>query len=205
MGKSKPTCDVFISHNSQDKQFAVEIAEVLRSYDLQVFIDSEIPVGSKIDDAIWDAMAESQALVAVVSAAEPSAWLAIEMGAAKAWNKPMYGIVSEPSLVRVPSAFHDLLLFPRSRIEDVALEIKRSSEPLTKAEIDVLIESFLLKATPVDQLFFQPQSVSEIIEEIQSQTGRRIPSEQVLRTLIRLRKQGQLPRIEKSRPLPHAS
>ncbi|MDB5389762.1 MAG: hypothetical protein JWM11_5408 [Planctomycetaceae bacterium] len=205
MSKAKLLCDVFISHSSQDKQLAAEIAEVFRANDLQVFTNAEIPSGDKIEDAIWDAMAESQALVIVLSNAELSAWMMIEIGAAKAWNKPMYGIVSDPSSVKVPAILHDLPLYTRSRLDEVAQEIIRSSESLSEIETKILIEVFHLIAIPADQLALQPSQLLKLKKEFEKRSGRQTTGEQLLRMLIRLRKKGTLPRLTKPRPLPRAS
>lgn len=193
MAKAKPTYDVFISHSRQDKELVADIARVLRSYDLQVFTDAEIPSAGRIEDAIWDAMAESQALVAVISEDEPSASMAFEMGAARAWNKPVYGIVSNRSATRLPAALHGLLVYPPSRIEEVAQEIKRSSESLPDSEIEMLAAEYHQIGVPVDQLALQPHRLSELAKRFQKRTKRQVPGEHLLRILLRLRKRGTLP------------
>ncbi len=198
MVKANQTYDVFISHSHQDTQSGQEIARILRSYDLQVFTNAEIPVGAKLEDAIWDAMAESHAMVAIISEGEPSAWLVFEIGAARAWNKPVYGIVSNPSSTRLPAALHDLRVYPASRIDEVAQEIKRSSESLSDSEIESLVDAYRRTDVSVDQLALQPQRLSELTKQFQKQTGRQAPGEQLLRILLRLRKQRALPPISKS-------
>src|SRR5580704_7264515 len=97
MPKAKTTIDVFISHSHRDAAISAELARVLRSYDLRVFTDAEVVGGQSIEDAIWEAMSESQALVALIPEGDPSAWIAFELGAAKAWNKPIFAIASNPA------------------------------------------------------------------------------------------------------------
>ena len=194
MSKAKHTYDVFISHRRQDKELVADIAGVLRSYDLQVFTDADIPLTEKSEDAIWDAMAESQALVAVISEDEPSASMAFEMGAVRAWNKPVYGIVSNRSSTRLPAALHGLLVYPSSRIEEVAQEIKRSSQSLSNSDIDVLIAEYHHIGVSVDQLALRPQYLSELAKHFQKRTKRQVPGEHLLRIVLRLRKQRGLPR-----------
>lgn len=73
MIKRKPTYDVFVSHSARDTEFSVEVARILGSHGLTVFVDADIAAGDVAEEAIWDAMAESQAMVAVISESEPSA------------------------------------------------------------------------------------------------------------------------------------
>ena len=84
MAKRKHPCDVFLSHRRQDAELAADIARVLQSYDLEVFTDADAAQGQRLEDALWEAMAESQALVAVVPDGEPSPWMLVELGAAQA-------------------------------------------------------------------------------------------------------------------------
>lgn len=102
MPKGKSTFDVFISHSHRDAAVSEDIARVLRSYGLRVFTDPEVGAGQTIEDAIWEAMSESQALVAIIPETDPSAWIAFELGAAKAWNKPIYAVASSPATARLP-------------------------------------------------------------------------------------------------------
>ena len=102
MAKGKPTFDVFISHSHRDAAVSADIARVLRSYDLSVFTDTDVDTGQSFEDMIWEAMSESQALVAIIPETDPSASIAFELGAAKAWNKPIYAVASNPATVRLP-------------------------------------------------------------------------------------------------------
>ena len=97
MPKKELSFDVFISHSHRDAAVSAEIARVLRSYDLRVFMDADVGVAQAVEDVIWEAMSESQALVAVIPETDPSAWSAFELGAAKAWNKPIYAVATNPA------------------------------------------------------------------------------------------------------------
>lgn len=197
MAKTKPTYDVFISHRHEDAPFVREITNVLRSYDLQVFTSDEVPVTGKVEDVVWDAMAESQAVVAVISGNEPNALLLFELGAAKAWNKPVYGIVSDPSSTRLSASLHGLAVYPVSRIEEVAQEIKRSAESLSQSEQGLLVEEYQKIGVPVDQLALQPHHLTQLTKRFARRAKRQTSGEQLLRHLLRLRKQGSLPAMTK--------
>src|SRR5438270_10877984 len=96
MAKRKHPCDVFLSHRRQDAELAADIARVLQSYDLEVLTDADAAQGQRLEDALWEAMAESQALVAVVPDGVPSPWVLGELGAAQARNQPADGVLFGP-------------------------------------------------------------------------------------------------------------
>jgi nucleoside 2-deoxyribosyltransferase len=192
MAKVNPTIDVFISYDHQDAKFSEELARVLRSYDLKVFTAPEILGGKHIEEAIWEAMAESQALVAVVPKADASARTAFELGAAKAWNKPIYAIASDPTAARLPAGLKGMAIYSPSRIDEIAQEIKRSTGSLSDADRAVLIEEYLRIGVPVDQLVLQPALLSRLTRQFKRRARRDIASEEIVRTLLRLRKKGAL-------------
>ena len=192
MAKGKPIYDVFISHTHRDTEFSAEIARVLRSYDLKVFTDIQSVSGERIEDALWEAMAESQALVAVIPEGESSAWIAFELGAAKAWNKPIYAIASNPASARLPTGLQGLTVYSSSRIDEIAQEIKRSWGSLSESERAVLIDEFRRIGVPVDQLALQPWQLSRLTKQFKKRTKRQVASEELMRTLLRLRKTGAL-------------
>jgi TIR domain len=188
MVKSNLTYDVFVSYNREDSRIAAEVAEVLQSYDLRVFTDTEIGAGERMEDALWEAIAESQAFIAIIPEREPSAWTAFEFGAATAWNKPVYAIASNPSSTRLPAPLHRLAVFPPSRIEEIAQDIKRSLKPLTESEKSVLIDEYHRIGLTVDQLLLQPAQLAKLTRNFKRRTGRQIASEELVRMLLRLRK-----------------
>lgn len=192
MTKTRPTYDVYLSHRRQDAELAADIAQVLRSYNLEVFTDAETSLGEPLEDALWEAMAESQALVAVIPEGEPSPTMLLELGAARAWNKPTYGIVFDLASTRLHTALRGLAVYPRSRIEEIAQEIKRSSELLSEAEIAILIEEYDRLGVPVDQIVLQPAHLSQLTKQFKARTKRQIAGEQLVRMLLRLRKSGAL-------------
>ena len=57
-------------------------------------MDAEADTDQSFENLIWEAMSESQALVAIIPETDPSASIAFELGAAKAWNKPIYAVAS---------------------------------------------------------------------------------------------------------------
>jgi hypothetical protein len=192
MAKRNSTVDVFISHSRRDAAISADLARVLRSYGLTVFTDAEVVGGKSVEDATWEAMSESQALVAVIPESDPSGWIAFELGAAKAWNKPIYAVASNPAAARLPVGLEGTVVYPPSRIEEIAQEIKKSSGLLSESDQAILVEEYHRIGVPVDQLLIQPKQLSTLSTQFKRRAKRNVASEELLRTLLRLRKRGTL-------------
>ena len=192
MAKGKSSFDVFISHGPRDAAISADIARVLRSYDLRVFTDAEVGAGQTIEDVLWEAISESQAFVTVIPETDPSASSALELGAAKAWNKPIYAVASNPATARLPVGLQGMTLYPPSRIEEIAQEIKKSSGLLSEVDLAVLTEEYRRIGVPVDQLLLQPKQLSTLTKQFNKRTKRNVGAEELVRTLLRLRKAGRL-------------
>jgi TIR domain len=192
MTKTKTYSDVFLSQGGENAALAAEIVRVLQSYGLQVFTDAQIKIASNIEDAVWEAIAESQALVIIISESAVGAWVAFELGAARAWNKPVYGVSASPTSPHMPDVFHGMAVYPPSRIQEIAQEITRSSRTLSDAETKVLIEEYLRAGIPVDQFALQPAKLSALTKRFNKRAKRQVTGEQILRMLFRIRKAGAL-------------
>jgi TIR domain len=192
MTKLKTTYDVFVSHSQREAGFASDIARIMQGYGLKVFTGAEISVGEPIEDTIWEALAESQAFIVVVPDNEQNMFPAFELGAAKAWNKPVYAIASNPSASSLPTSLQGTVVYPPSRIEEVAQKIKQSLASLSESETSVLIDEYLRIGEPVDHLLLQPQLLSKLTKQFQKRSGRQVAAEELVRMLLRLRKRGDL-------------
>ncbi len=191
MVKGNTSFDVFITHNHRDAAISTDLARILRSYDLKVFTDAEVVVGENTENAIWEAMSESHALVAVIPETDSSASFTFEIGAAKAWNKPIFAVASSPT-ARLPAWLKGLTIYPPSRIEEIAQEIKKLSGSLSESDRASLVEAYRNIGVSVDQLMLQPEQLSELTRQFQKRTKRTVAAEELVRTLLRLRKRGKL-------------
>jgi hypothetical protein len=200
MNKTEPSCDVFISHSWRDASFATDIAHILQSYGLKVITNADVAASEQFENVLWDAIVESQAFVAVIPETEPSASTSFELGAAKAWNKPIYAVASNASTTRLPAPLTGMVIYSPSRVEEIALEIKRSSESLSDSEKSVLIDEFHRIGQPVDELMLQPKLLSKLTKQFQKRTKRQIAAEELVRLLLRLRKTGSLRITKRKRP-----
>lgn len=201
MPRSKPTYDVFIAHNRRDVDAAVEIADVLRSYELTAFVDTtEVDAGEKLEEIVWEAMAESTALVAIIPEDVTSAWMAFELGAAKAWNKPVYALAAQGSFHTLPISLQDVTIYPLSRAYEVALAIKRSAQPLSREDEEHLAEAYKEVGIPSDQLALQPKNLAKLVKTFHKRSGIQVSGEQIMSLVLRLRKRGRIRRIPEKQP-----
>ena len=198
MKRSKLTCDVYLSYKSEDEKTAIEVAEILRMHGLRVFSQHQVRLDSEREQLIWDAMAESQALVMIISASEFTPNMSFELGAAKAWNKSLFGILTDSSLLRGPAELVGMDFIPLERIDDLAIQIKQSLEPLRSDEVEKLLKEYSVLGVPVDHLAMQNAALTDLTKRVEKATRRHLTRESLLRTLIRLRKQGALPRLVRS-------
>src|ERR1041385_8708861 len=95
---SSKTYDVFISHGASDNAVAKEIADGFESAGVATFHAGTADGDEDIGQAIWDALAESRAIIVIISPeTPPHAMGLVEIGAAAAWNKPIVIIINGPS------------------------------------------------------------------------------------------------------------
>ncbi len=198
MAESKTTYDVFISFERRDYANAKKVADVLESFGLIVFFDQmDLPVGSNLEDLMWQAMSESFAFVVIIPDEVRSSYLAFELGAAKAWNKPIYAVFTSATHHDLPPMFAQKLSYPLSRCEEIAQTILESTQPLSEFEVQLLGEAYTSIGTPVDQLNLLPNKLPKLVDYFNERSGRQMAGEQVMSHLLRLRKKGSLPSLTK--------
>jgi metal-dependent amidase/aminoacylase/carboxypeptidase family protein len=128
MGKSRPVYDVLISHEAGDRGVARHVASICRENGLEPALDTELLASEDASDALWDAFAESRAMIAILPASGPTGSMTFEIGAAQAWNKPIYAVVSDPTTTAgLPTFLKRAPLYTVGRLQEVAGAIKASS------------------------------------------------------------------------------
>ena len=186
--------DVFISHSAKDSALAIEVANACRESGLEAVTDTELLPGENWGDAIWEALAESRALLTIVSPSGLTPEMAIEIGAARAWNKPIYAIVTDPASNRLIPALTGIPLYTYGRIQDVIKAIKTSVEEFSEEDRVILIELYSRMGISVDQLILDPRQRDTLVKKFVKKSGRIVEGERLLSELLRLRKQGRLAR-----------
>ena len=195
------TNDVFISHAAADAAFALEAAQACRAAGLTAVASAELaslPTG-KLGDIVWDALAESWALLVILSSREPTPTMFVEIGAAQAWNKPVFVILTDPLNIRLPAALAKSRLYPTGRLSDAVADIKASVQPLSDGDREALVELYAGDMPSVDQLALDPQQMGELAVRFHQTQGKAVPGERLLAELLRLRKLGKLVRRRSKR------
>ncbi len=190
---SKPY-DVYISHSAGDSPLATELAKVCRASGLEAMTGLELSPGAEVSNSLWEALAESRALLAILSPSGPTPSMGIEIGAAWAWNKPIFAIITEPSFTRLPASMADLKVYPPGRIGDVIEAIKLSGQQLSDEDRSLLAEVFREIGVSVDRLALDPKHLQKLVKQFCTRAGKTIPGERLLSELLRMRKQGELKR-----------
>jgi hypothetical protein len=206
MATDRKTIDVFISHSVNDTALAVELANACRASGLEAVAGKELPPGDDPTETLWEALAESRAVVAVLSPSGLTPWMGIEIGAARAWNKPIFGVVPDFSYASLPPALADVHLYPASGIDDVVEAIKASGRQLSDEDRSFLATAFASLGVSVDQLALEPARLQALSKRFNAHTGKNIAGERLLSELLRMRKQGLLSRkLPPDRSRPHSS
>jgi hypothetical protein len=186
--------DVFITHAATEQKLAEHLARTVKASGLNAVTGHELlGAGDNLGDKIWEALAESMALIVVVSRSELTSTVAFEIGAARAWNKPIFVVLADPAeSVTLPAALTRSPIYPPGRVEDLVKAIKNSSQSLTEEERDTLASLYFKIDLSVDQLALNPVELEELVKGFSTATGRVISGERLLSELLRMRKQGGL-------------
>jgi hypothetical protein len=195
--------DVFISHAVGDAKLALQIATACRESGLDAITYAELLPTANVSDSLWDALAESRALLAVLSESQPSSSMAIELGAARAWNKPIFGVVADPAFTRLPPSLSGVRLYAANRVEDVIRAVKLIGKELSEEDRTLLAKLYTAIGVSVDELALNPRHLQELVKRFNSATGKTVPGERLLSELLRMRKQGRLTKaraMDRSKP-----
>jgi len=196
MAKNKRTFDVFVTYDQRDHAHATSIADLLDSYGLTVYLGTEaIASGKQLESVIWEAMADSHALIVVIPHGSLSSYMSFEIGAAKAWNKIIYAVSTEPNSTTKIPMLHDVATLPLERLDDIARSILSSREPLTEEERQYLSKAYQKVGIPADQVATRPQALAKLVNEFNRLSGKELSGEQLVWFLLRLRKSGGLPKL----------
>jgi len=193
MPKTKKTYDVFLSYPSDLASQAKVIVKKFADAGLTVFDFSEIKPSYNIIEEMWQALAESWAIVALIKPGIMPPSVAVEIGAASAWQKPIYILTEGEGECHVPLYFSKFEVFKTSETGKVVQLISKSLNPLSDEERLALVKAYSKLRVPTDKLFVEPGS----IERLKNESGVKISGERIMQELLRLRKQGKLPKVRR--------
>jgi hypothetical protein len=196
MSTQVATYDVFLSYSLPDARTAELVERALEEGGLDVFNVVKVEPGEGLQDLVWRALAESAALVVVVSSQDNLASsVVVEVGAFLAWHKPIYIIHAAKGGTKLPSYLAKFQAYPISRVDDVVQSVKRDLQPLSDQDRAVLSDIYVTLGIPTDKLLGQAASIEELAREFESKSGRRVAGERLVQELVRMRKYANLPRL----------
>lgn len=197
MPRSKKTYDIFISHSSDLRSQAEVVIEKFSDGGLCVFRDSDFAKGSNLANEAWQAIAESWAFVALIQSGTVNPSVAVEIGAASAWLKPIYILKLGQGEYDLPSPLTKYQVFHVSEIDHIIADIQRALRPFNDEERRYLLESYQSLGIPTDKLLTQPAKIDYLNNILLEKTGIKHSGERIMQELLRLRKRGKLPRLRK--------
>ena len=161
MIKLSKTYDVFLSYSLDLRGQARIAAAKLSEAGLAVFDISEIGPRYNLAEEMWQALAESWALVVLIKPGTIPPAVAVEIGAAEAWHKPIYIVTTEEGKYGLPPHIsqHEIVKF--SQIGKLVDLISKGLKPLTDKDKDALKKAYLRIRIPTDRLLREPRYIQD--------------------------------------------
>jgi nucleoside 2-deoxyribosyltransferase len=198
---SVQTCpyDVFLSYSFTEGRTADLVERALTEAGLNVFNHAKIELGKDLEDVVRSALAESAAVVVVVDPERPPAHgTLLELGAAMAWEKPIYLVRADAGTVRLPDYLRRFRAYSVSGVDDMVQAVRREAAQLSEADRAVLLAVYAEFGIPLDRLMDEPRHVDALGHEFTARRKKHILGERLVQELMRLRKRGELPPIPKA-------
>jgi hypothetical protein len=201
MSDTRHRPSVFLSYSSRDHALADTLRRALASSGFDVLRAQETPSGAPIEDAIRDLMRASDVFVVVASPDQVnSSWTAFEVGAAMAWEKPIFVVTSEPR--SLPPYLARYRVVDASELPRLIGSVKRETAPLTEEERRILRTVYTGMGVPSDRLAFDPEAVSTLVDSFNRLSRSNSSPDRLVRELLRMRKAGTLPKLRRATTRP---
>lgn len=188
--------DVFLSYGALEASVADQIERALQEAHITVFAPTKATAGAKNSDTIRQELARSDAVVVVLpSEGVMSANLGVEIGAAMAWQKPIFFIQTGNGRMQLPFDLKSWAVYPPTRIDDIIQKIKRGPIPLSQDDQEKLTQVYREMGMALDRILLDPSLQDDFISRFRKRSPSRVSGERLLHEAIRLRKRGILARL----------
>jgi hypothetical protein len=194
MGDSNRLYDVLIAHAPAELAVAREVAATCRLHGLTGVAAGDLEVDPAAADLLREAVSESWALVLILSPAGVTPTMTLLLGAAQAWEKPVFAILTDANLDPVPTFLADIPRFPVWRVAEVIRAVRQTGETLSDADRSHLTTAYAKLGVSVDDLTDDPARLDRLAKQFANGSGKTVPGERLLSELLRMRKQGRLVR-----------
>lgn len=192
--------NVFLSFPLSEMESARVVRDSLSQAGFRVATaETAAALGGEIKKDLWMSLVESDAVVVLAPHSQPpSANSLVELGAAMAWDKPIFVLQEGVDAPAIP-----LKGFPRfnlARIDDLADAIHRSAAAKTRKEVlsaeqqGAIVDTYVEMGVPVDRIVGDVEALEGFTQNVNRRADRKLTSSQVAWHLLRLRKTGQLRR-----------
>jgi nucleoside 2-deoxyribosyltransferase len=195
MPRIKKTHDVFLSHGLDLVREAKAIAKEFSDAGLTVFDASEIKPGYDIMEETWQALAESWAVVVLIKTGTMPPSVAVEIGAASAWNKPVYVLMEGKGEYHLPLYISQHEVFELSEVGKVVESIRDALRPMSEDQREILKQAYHTLGVPTDRLLQDPNSIDKLRRVLSKDAHTVVSGERIMQELLRLRKAGKLPKL----------
>lgn len=195
-----PIYDVFLVHHPHDDGVAAMVIREFEQAGCGVYPQLTTPVNlvDGIQMPVMDALVDSSAMVLLLTRTSvESRWFAFAVGVAMAWDKPVVVLHDGIELRSIPEFLNQFQLVPLSNLDRVVQQVQLLRKPLTDSQRDSLASAYRELGVPADQLLLdvkQRRKLASLFSEHEKET---VPVNRLLQELIRLRKQGELPKQRK--------
>lgn len=162
-----------------------------------VFDVRSIPGGGDVAEEMWQALAESWAVVVVIGPGIMPPSLAVEVGAASAWHKPVYVLTAGAGAYDLPVYIPRYEMSDISRVKQIVESISSTLRPLRDTARQALISGYCELGVPTDSLLRDPALIDRLRDFVKAETGVSLSGERIMQELLRLRKQAKLPRLQR--------
>ncbi len=138
-----PKYDIFLSHarKHDDNEWVKRLADALSERGVEVWYDEKIKPGDSLSEKIEEGLRQSRRIAFIVTPATArSNWMAFELGAALALNKPLIPIVAEdtpledipgPIRLRKSLSKDDPVAVAERIVRDIASERETEAEAIS--------------------------------------------------------------------------
>ncbi len=190
--------DVFVCHGTLDVGIADVVRRAFEAEQLEVFAVHEIIPDDSFMAEVRRALAECHAFVLLLTRSTlQSPDVALEIGMATAWNKPVYVLYDGIAKSEIPVYLNEFHVAPISHLDRIVKEIRGNQQPLTQEQLERLLKVYEEFGIPTDKLLTKPVALRELAHKYNRNGRTSIPAEKLIQELIRLRKQGKVPKLRR--------
>lgn len=190
--------DVFLSHGTHDRGIADVVKRALAKEGFNVFAVDELKTNGSAMAGMREALAECSAFVMILTRSTlDSSSGAFEIGAAMAWNKPIFVLYDGLSNKEIPEYLKDFTVLQFTELPQVVRKIANLQQQFSDDDRESLVRVYQNLGVPTDQLLIKPLALRDLSKKYDKVTHSTCAAERLVQELIRLRKQGKLPKIKR--------